>query len=76
MGDIEKKEQSYEFNSQWSNIVYANINFDLFSNYAPEQIKSILSNPIVNNKQIRDLSRKVYNTNPIVSNAVEYSFFA
>ena len=72
MGDIEKREQSYEFNSQWSNIVYANINFDLFSNYTPEQIKSILSNPIVKNKQIRDLSRKVYNTNPIVSNAVDY----
>ena len=37
MGDIEKKEQSYEFNSQWSNIVYANINFDLFSNYRSEE---------------------------------------
>mgnify|MGYP000009484578 FL=1 len=72
MSDIEKKEPSYEYNSQWNNIVYANMNFDLFSCYTPEQIKDILSDPITNNEQIRKLSRRVYNTNPIVSNAVDY----
>ena len=72
MSNEEIKEPSYEFNSQWSNIVYSKINFDLFSSYTPEEIKAILSDPIGNNKQIRDLSRKVYNTNPIVSNAVDY----
>mgnify|MGYP006970863034 FL=1 len=72
MSDIENKEPSYEYNSQWNNIVYANMNFDLFSCYTPEQIKDILSDPITNNEQIRKLSRRVYNTNPIVSNAVDY----
>lgn len=72
MSNIENKEPSYEYNSQWNNIVYANMNFDLFSCYTPEQIKDILSDPITNNEQIRKLSRRVYNTNPIVSNAVDY----
>lgn len=72
MEKTEKKEPSYEFNSQWSNIVYANINFDLFSNYTPEEIKNILAEPIEHNEQIRKLSRRVYNTSPIVSNAVDY----
>ncbi len=72
LSEIKNKEPSYEYNSQWNNIVYSNMNFDLFANYTPEQIKDILSDPIANNRQIRNLSRRVYNTNPIVSNAVDY----
>lgn len=65
------KEQSYEFNTYSGSSVYS-LNYDIFSDYTPEQIKSILANPITNNEQIRTLSRRVYNSNPIVSNAVDY----
>jgi hypothetical protein len=66
-----KKVSSYEFNSYAGFGIYS-ANYDIFSDYSSDEIKEILANPIVNNRQIRRLSRLVYNTNPIVSNAVDY----
>lgn len=63
-------EKSYEFNSFNGFDLYGG--YSVFADYSPDRIKSILENPIVNNREIRKLSRLVYNTNPIVSNAVDY----
>ena len=73
---IEEKniEKGYEFNS-WgtSGLVSGNIRiFDLFSQYNPEELQSIFSDPMANNKEIRILCRRAYNLNPIVSNAIDY----
>ena len=73
---IEEKniEKGYEFNS-WgtSGLVSDNIRiFDLFSQYNPEELQSIFSDPMANNKEIRILCRRAYNLNPIVSNAIDY----
>lgn len=62
--------QIYEFNSFSGFDLYSG--YSIFTDYSPERIKSILENPIINNQEIRKLSRLVYNTNPIVSNAVDY----
>lgn len=71
MSENKEEKNSYEFNSFAGQGIYS-YNYNIFSDYTSEQIKSILNNPMANNKEIRDLSKLVYNTNPIVSNAVDY----
>lgn len=68
---ITEKEKSYEFNSCWSSSNYY-LSYDVFSDYNPDTIKKVLIDPIGYNQTIRKLSRLVYNTSPIVANAVDY----
>lgn len=67
---------SYEFNCQFGNVVWSHTDFDslcwIFEGYNVEDLKRILSEPMVYNDHIRQLSRRVYNLNPIVSNAIDY----
>lgn len=66
-----EQEKTYEFNAYWNNSnTYTGC--DIFSDYNPDIVKNILNDPINHNKQIRSLSRLVYNTSPIVANAVDY----
>lgn len=70
------EEPSYEFNTNLGNIVWSHTGFDdlccIFNGFQIERLKEILVNPMAYNKEIRTLSRRVYNLNPIVSNAIDY----
>ena len=75
MINIEENNQtntpSYEFNSFHTCGEY-NSRYLMCHIESLEDLKCILRNPMEHNKQIRDLSRLTYNTNPIVSNGVDY----
>lgn len=67
------KEKEYEFNS-WCVVGEGckHAFFDIFDKYETKELQGFLSNPIANNKEIRRMCRLAYNTNSIVSNAIDY----
>lgn len=69
---IEHEQQSYEFNSSMTPFEMIIWN-DSVIDMNPESVKKWLKDPMVYNKQVRDLSNKLYNTNGIYTNVIDYT---
>lgn len=67
-------EPSYEFNSYSTSrdITTGWYMFNVGSNYTPEQVTALISDPIEHNEELRQLSRQIYNQNGIVTNTIDY----
>lgn len=63
-----------EFNSYRSSMVYSNYYFGLnvFDIYTPEQLASLVKDPMANNQVLRELSLILYGTNGVYTNTVDY----
>lgn len=63
-----------EFNSYKSSMVYSNYYFGLnvFDLYSPDQLSSLVKDPMFNNQTLRDLSLVLYGTNGVYTNTVDY----
>lgn len=63
-----------EFNSYKSSMEYSNYYFGLniFDFYTPEQLASLVKDPMGNNKILRDISLILYGTNGVYTNTVDY----
>lgn len=46
--------------------------FNIFERYSPEQLKSVVSDPMGNNDLLREISLILYGTNGIYTNTVDY----
>lgn len=64
----EDQRYTYEFNSLTSLLGQFNSTTDA----TPSQVKTWLKSPMAYNKQLRDLSRRMYATNGIYSNVIDY----
>ena len=69
---IEHEQQSYEFNSSMTPFEMIIWN-DSVIDMNPESVKKWLKDPMVYNKQVRDLSNKLYNANGIYTNVIDYT---
>lgn len=69
-----EREESYEANSYWSNVSNPCTIFgaNLLDLYNPEYILNIIKDPMHNYDQIREISRSIYSSNGIVTNAIDY----
>lgn len=63
-----------EFNSYRSSMAYSNYYFGLnvFDIYTPEQLASLVKDPMANNQVLRELSLILYGTNGVYTNTVDY----
>lgn len=63
-----------EFNSYKSSMQYSNFYFGLnvFDLYTPEQLTSLVKDPMGNNQLLRELSLILYGTNGVYTNSVDY----
>lgn len=70
------KDESYEFNSYFGTVPISNLDAIfgcyIMSAFTPEQIKSIIKDPITNHDITRKLAMFVYNSDGIVTNAIDY----
>lgn len=69
------KNESFETNSFWSRCdVSTRTYFDILCDYKPKRLLSIIQNPMNddNNKELRVISRRLYSSNGIVRNTLDY----
>ena len=70
-GDSEES-YSFEFNTNlvnWGNVLFnSSVSLDI----SPSTVKRWLNDPMLFNKELRDLSRKLYNSNGIYTNTIDY----
>lgn len=67
--------KNYEVNSYWYyNDVTTNTYFNILCDYKIEQLLSIIQQPMLdaNNQQLRTISRRLYSSDGIVHNALDY----
>lgn len=72
--DTNIQENQYEYNS-YSSRTISTLNIwgcNLLDTYKPETVKQIVSDPMENNRELRQLSQIVYNNNGIVTNTIDY----
>lgn len=62
-------EESYEVNSRLAHIVWNDDFYDIHI----DTLKKWIDQPMLYNKQIRDISRKLYNSNGIYTNVIDYT---
>lgn len=63
---------NYEFNSYYSRDISTDTWFNIFDDYSVEQISEIIKNPMVNNEQLRQISRRLYSSNGLTRNTIDY----
>lgn len=68
----ETKEIAYEFNSYYSRDVCTHSYFDIFDDYSVEQISEIVKEPMINNEALRQISRRLYSSNGLTRNTIDY----
>ena len=68
--------QSYEFNSYFGTVPISDFDSifgcNIYSTFSPEEIKMIIKDPITNHALTRKLSKFVYNSEGVVTNAIDY----
>lgn len=71
---VKKNNKEYEFNSYNDSIMYSDyyFGFNLFNFYTPEQLASIVQDPMNNNQILREISLILYGTNGVFTNTVDY----
>lgn len=72
--DNQVENTTNEFNSYKSSMEYSNYYFGLniFDLYTPEQLASLVKDPMGNNKTLRDVSLILYGTNGVYTNTIDY----
>lgn len=71
MGEHNNRE--YEFNSYNSRYISDNcFGFDIFSVYSPEDISEMISNPMTHNYELRKLSNRLYSSNGLLTQCIDY----
>lgn len=64
---------TYEYNSYFGSIASANIfGCNLYDEFTPEEIRSIVKDPIANHDLTRRLAMFVYNSEGVVTNSIDY----
>ena len=63
---------NYEINSYYSRDISTDTWFNIFDDYSVEQISEIIKNPMVNNEQLRQISRRLYSSNGLTRNTIDY----
>lgn len=64
---------TYEYNSYFSSIASTNIfGCNLYDEFTPEEIRSIVKDPIANHDLTRRLAMFVYNSEGVVTNSIDY----
>lgn len=48
------------------------LGIDIFSHYTPTILKNLILDPMLNNKELRDISRLIYNSNGVITKAIDY----
>lgn len=66
---VKNEYQSFKSSSIFSNYYFG---FDIFDTYTPDQLFTLVRDPITNNKQCREISRVLYSTNGVYTNTVDY----
>lgn len=69
----ENKSKEYEFNSYNSRYIsdYC-FGFDIFSLYSAEDISDMISNPMIHNQELRRLSNRLYSSNGLLTQCIDY----
>lgn len=65
-------EKDYEYNSFWSHDVTTRTDFKILHYYNPESLIKMIEFPMEYNKQLREVSRKLYSSQGIVRNTIDY----
>lgn len=64
---------TYEYNSYFGSIASTDIfGCNLYDEFTPEEIRSIVKDPIANHDLTRRLARFVYNSEGVVTNSIDY----
>lgn len=64
---------TYEYNSYFGSIASTNIfGCNLYNEFTPEEIRSIVKDPIANHDLTRRLAMFVYNSEGVVTNSIDY----
>lgn len=63
---------NHEFNSYFSRDICTDTWFNIFDDYSVEQISEIIKNPMVNNESLRQISRRLYSSNGLTRNTIDY----
>ena len=64
---------TYEYNSYFGSIASTNIfGCNLYDEFTPEEIRSIVKDPIANHNLTRRLAMFVYNSEGVVTNSIDY----
>lgn len=74
INSAQDKQVSHEFNTYYDGTYYLPHyrDFNIFDIYTPEQLRSIVKDPMGNNQLLRELSLTLYGTNGIYTNTVDY----
>lgn len=69
-----ERKNIYECNSYYAYSVSGNylLGANLFSNYSQDTLKSLIIDPMENNQELRKISRLIYNSNGVVTKAIDY----
>ena len=70
-----KTDLSHEFNSYHNSLIYSDWFFgglNVFDLYKPNQLESLVKDPMGNNQTLRELSLILYGTNGVYTNTVDY----
>lgn len=69
----EAKQTTYETNSYWDRVdITTRTYFDVLYDFEPKRLLSIIQEPMVYNQEIRTISRRLYSSNGIVRNTIDY----
>lgn len=63
---------NYEFNSYFSRDISTDFWFGVFDDYSFEQISDIIKEPMINNAALRAISRRLYSSNGLTRNTIDY----
>lgn len=63
---------AYEFNSYFSRDISTDNWFNIFNDYSVEAISEIVKNPMSNNEELRNISRRLYSENGLTRNTIDY----
>lgn len=73
---LSPRDQNYEFNSYFGTMPVGDFDAlfgcSLYTEFTPEEIRSIIKDPITNHSLTRKLAMFVYNSEGVVTNAIDY----
>lgn len=63
---------NFEFNTYYSRDISTNTWLSVFEDYTPQEIAEIVKNPMFNNEALRKISRRLYSSNGLTRNTIDY----
>lgn len=70
--ETENVVSNYEANSYFSRDISTDTCFDIFDDYTIREISDIIKNPMINNEALRQISRRLYSSNGLTRNTIDY----